>query len=114
MTLWTRWVDWLDACRGDPAADVSYLLLQLHAAKIALGYLDAYLSLANIDRSRVLRWLPNGAAAKLAEGVPGERAGLLKIVGLSSALVPSSRQRALAPEVRQWVKRTVPPVTKHR
>ena len=76
-------IDWLDARRGDPAADVcrSYLLLRLHAAEIAMAYLDSYCSLANIDRSTVLRWLPYVAAAKLAEGIPSERAGLLEIVG---------------------------------
>jgi Phosphotransferase enzyme family len=95
-------IDWLDARRGDPAADVcrSYLLLKLHAAEIAVAYLDAYLSLANIDRGSVLRWLPYVAAAKLAEGVASERAGLLEIVGSAPALVPSSRQRGLPPEGR--------------
>src|SRR5262249_37414961 len=37
-------IDWADARRGDPAADVcrSYLLMKLHAAEIARPYLDAY------------------------------------------------------------------------
>ena len=37
-------IDWLDARRGDPAADVcrSYLLMKFHAAEIATTYLDAY------------------------------------------------------------------------
>jgi len=37
-------IDWPDASRGDPAADVcrSYLLLRLHAQDIAEPYLDAY------------------------------------------------------------------------
>jgi hypothetical protein len=86
-------IDWLDARRGDPAADVcrSYLVLKLHAAEIAMPYLDAYCSLGNIDRSTVLRWLPHVAAAKLAEGVPSERAGLLEIVGSSPTRGSSSR-----------------------
>jgi hypothetical protein len=76
-------IDWLDARRGDPAADVcrSYLLLKLHAAEIAMPYLDAYCRLGDMDRDAVLRWMPYVAAAKLAEGVPSERAGLLEIVG---------------------------------
>jgi hypothetical protein len=79
-------IDWPDARRGDPAADVcrSYLLLKLHAADIATTYLDAYCHLSNMDREAALRWLPYVAAAKLAEDVPGERDGLLEIIGSSS------------------------------
>jgi hypothetical protein len=78
-------IDWLDARRGDPAADVcrSYLLLKLHAAEIAMAYVDAYCRLSNVDRCTVLRWLPYVSAAKLAEGVPGEAAGLLEIIDSS-------------------------------
>jgi len=78
-------IDWLDARRGDPAADVcrSYLLLKLHAAEIAMPYLETYCRVGGMDRDAVLRWMPYVAAAKLAEGVPGERAGLLEIVGSS-------------------------------
>jgi len=61
------------------------LLLKLHAAEIAIPYLSAYCRLANMDRNAVLRWMPYVAAAKLAEGVPSERAGLLKIVKDSSS-----------------------------
>ena len=37
-------IDWPDARRGDPAADVcrSWLLMKLHAAEIATTYLDTY------------------------------------------------------------------------
>jgi aminoglycoside phosphotransferase (APT) family kinase protein len=79
-------IDWLDARRGDPAADVcrSYVLLKLHAAQIATAYLDAYCRLSNMDRDTVLRWLPYVAAAKLVEDVPGERDGLLEIIVSSS------------------------------
>jgi hypothetical protein len=79
-------IDWPDARRGDPAADVcrSYLLLKLHAADIATTYLDAYCRFSNMDCEAALRWLPYVAAAKLAEGVPGERDGLLEIIGSSS------------------------------
>ena len=78
-------IDWRDARRGNPAADVcrSYLLLKLHAPEIATPYLDAYCRLGNVDRPAVLRWLPCVAAAKLAEGVPGERDGLVEIIASS-------------------------------
>jgi hypothetical protein len=86
-------IDWLDARRGDPAADVcrSYLLLRLHATEIAAAYLDAYCSLGYIDRDTVLRWLPYVAAAKLAENVPAERDRLLEIVGSSPTNESPSR-----------------------
>ena len=75
-------IDWVDARRGEPAADVcrSYLLLKLHAAEIATAYLDTYCRFSNMDRDTILRWLPYVAAAKLAEDVPSERDGLLEII----------------------------------
>jgi hypothetical protein len=86
-------IDWLDARRGDPAADVcrSYLLLKLHAAEIAPAYLDAYCRLGKIGHDTVLRWLPYVAAAKLAEGISSEREGLLEIVRLSSPIESLSK-----------------------
>jgi aminoglycoside phosphotransferase (APT) family kinase protein len=85
-------IDWPDARRGDCAADVcrSYLLLRLHFAEIATAYLDAYCRLSNMDREAALRWLPYVAAAKLAEGVPGERDGLLEIIGSSPTVASPS------------------------
>jgi len=84
-------IDWLDARRGDPAADVcrSYVLLKLHADEIAIAYLDAYCRLSNTDRDAVLRWLPYVSAAKLAEGVPDESDGLLKIFYASATRGPT-------------------------
>jgi len=78
-------IDWPDARRGDPAADVcrSYLLMKLHAAEIATTYLDIYCRTAGMSRQAVLSWLPCMAAAKLAEGVSRELDGLLKIVDTS-------------------------------
>lgn len=86
-------IDWLDARRGDPAADVcrSYLLLKLHAPEIAGAYLDAYCRVSKMDRDNVLRWLPYVSAAKLAESVPGERVGLLEIIGSSPTIESASR-----------------------
>jgi hypothetical protein len=77
-------IDWPDACRGDPAADVcrSYLLLALHAAALAQPYLDAYCHHSSVSRQMILDWLPYVAAAKLAERVPGEAEGLREILGI--------------------------------
>jgi len=79
-------IDWPDARRGDPAADVcrSYLLMKLHAAEIATTYLDAYRRTTGMARQVVRSWLPYVAAAKLAEEVPSELDGLLKIVNSPS------------------------------
>lgn len=73
-------IDWPDACRGDPSADVcrSYLLLKLHAAEIAEPYLDAYCRITNISRVTIVGWLPYVAAARLAEDVPNDFERLLE------------------------------------
>jgi hypothetical protein len=85
-------IDWPDACRGDPAADVcrSYLLLKFHAEDIAEPYLEAYCHINDapesgrpinkVMRQEVLDWLPYVAAARLAENVPDDFDRLLKIV----------------------------------
>jgi len=75
-------IDWPDACRGDPAADLcrSYVLLALHAKELAAPYLDAYCRLGDISREAALAWLPYVAAAKLAENVPGEMDGLRQLL----------------------------------
>src|ERR1700726_4835887 len=53
-----RLIDWPDACRGDPSADVcrSYLLLKLHAEEIAEPYLDAYCRIADLSRATIVGW----------------------------------------------------------
>lgn len=80
-------VDWLDACAGHPAADVcrSYILMKPRAPDIASAYVDVYASVSGESRDRILAWLPFVAAARLAEGVPDEVAGLTDMVeaGLS-------------------------------
>jgi aminoglycoside phosphotransferase (APT) family kinase protein len=62
-------VDWLDASRGDPAADVcrSYVLISPSSPELASAYVDAYAG------------LPFVAAARLAEGVPNEVNGLIEM-----------------------------------
>ena len=47
--------------------------------------------LGNMDRETVLRWLPYVSAAKLAEGVPDERDGLLEIIGSSPTIEGPAR-----------------------
>ena len=75
-------IDWPDASRGDPAADVcrSYLLLMLHASEVAAPYLDVYCRLGGISRQAILDWLPYVSAARLVEMVPGETDGLREIL----------------------------------
>ena len=85
-------IDWPDACRGDPAADVcrSYLLLKLHAEEIAEPYLEDYCHIDDAPeigrpfnkatRQAILDWLPYVAAARLTENVPDDFDRLLKIV----------------------------------
>jgi aminoglycoside phosphotransferase (APT) family kinase protein len=74
-------IDWPDACRGDPAADVcrSYLLLKLHAEEIAEPYLDAYCRMSNVPREKIIDWRPYVAAARLAEDAPDDLQPLLEL-----------------------------------
>jgi hypothetical protein len=74
-------IDWLDASRGDPAADVcrSYVLIKHVAPEIAVAYVDTYVGLGGESRERILAWLPFVAAARLAEGVPDEADSLIKM-----------------------------------
>ena len=75
-------IDWPDARRGDPAADVarSYLIMMLHAPQLATPYLDVYCQASGMVPQTVLDWMPYVAAARLAETVEGERDRLLGIV----------------------------------
>jgi Ser/Thr protein kinase RdoA (MazF antagonist) len=76
-------IDWPDARRGDPAADVcrSWLLLKLHAENLAESYLDAYCRVGDLPREAIFGWLPYIAAARLIENIPGETDRLLAIIG---------------------------------
>ena len=67
-------VDWLDACRGNPAADVcrSYVLMHHAAPNIAAAYVEAYAEASGFELGDILAWSPVVAAARLAEGVPKE------------------------------------------
>jgi aminoglycoside phosphotransferase (APT) family kinase protein len=75
-------VDWLDACCGEPAADVcrSYVLMRPHVPALASAYVDRYSEASGESRERILQWLPFVAAARLAEDVPDEVEGLMVMV----------------------------------
>ena len=73
-------VDWPNASRGDPAADVcrSYVLIRHSAPQIASAYVDAYAAVGDRSAREIRAWLPFIAAARLAEGAPDEEEELLK------------------------------------
>ncbi|WP_225769206.1 phosphotransferase family protein [Inquilinus sp. Marseille-Q2685] len=79
-------VDWLDACAGDPAADVcrSYVLIRPVAPDLAAAYIDAYAAAAGESRDRIFAWLPFVAAARLAEDVQEEVDGLMTMAASGS------------------------------
>jgi aminoglycoside phosphotransferase (APT) family kinase protein len=72
-----RVIDWLDATRGPPAADVcrSYVLVSAYDPGIAAAYVEAY----GIERAEVDAWLPLVAAGRLCENVPDEFERLTKL-----------------------------------
>jgi aminoglycoside phosphotransferase (APT) family kinase protein len=79
-------VDWLDACAGDPAADVcrTYVLIRPVAPDLAMAYVETYAAAAGEGRDRILAWLRFVAAARLAEHVPDETEALLAMAGSGS------------------------------
>ena len=76
-------VDWLDAMRGDPAADVcrSFVLIRHVAPEVAAAYVETYAGVSGEGVEKIRRWLPFVAAARLAEGVPDEEEGLMEMAG---------------------------------
>jgi len=75
-------VDWLDACRGSPAADVcrTYVLMRRAAPEIAAAYVEAYARASDCRTGDIFAWLSFVAAARLAEGVPSEEDDLMRMV----------------------------------
>jgi len=75
-------VDWLNATRGDAAADAcrSYLLMRGLDPMWASTYVDAYAVESGVSKDDILVWLPIFAAARLAEDVPNETEALMAIV----------------------------------
>jgi hypothetical protein len=78
-------VDWLDACSGNPAADVcrTYVLIHHVAPATAAAYAETYVRAAGLALTDVLIWLPFVAAARLAEGVADEEDELMWLAGAS-------------------------------
>lgn len=74
-------IDWLDATRGPPEADVArtYLLALHNLPALAEPYLATRLRGAAFGRREIEVWLPVLAAARLAENVPEEEARLLAL-----------------------------------
>ena len=92
-------IDWANATRGDPAADLARtrlmlrfgavqehmpaLIRRLHAygrGAFSRGYLRAYERLRPVDAGLVDRWEAVRAADRVFEGIPEERATLLGIL----------------------------------
>lgn len=69
-----RVIDWLDATRGDPAADVcrTALLIATQDAGFAAAYVGAYSAASGGGHTAIDAWLPFVAAARLLENVPAE------------------------------------------
>src|SRR5205085_1043989 len=92
-------IDWPNASRGDPDADVAHTNIlhrfgrprdgtnRVERAAVNLGrrmfaapYLCAYRSLRPFDQQRFGRWETVRAAARVATGVPGETQALLRFL----------------------------------
>jgi hypothetical protein len=75
-------VDWLDACCGEPAADVcrSYVLMRPHLPDFASAYVERYAAASGANAESIFRWLPFVAAARLAEDLPSEADSLMAMV----------------------------------
>ncbi len=75
-------VDWLDACSGSPEADIcrSYVLMKPRVPALAEAYLFACEARGLTSRGDVMNWSPFVAAARLAEGVEGDRDELMEMV----------------------------------
>ena len=74
-------VDWLDACQGNPAADVcrSHLLLRATLTWPATTS-AAYAAITGCPEDAIFAWTPFVAAARLAEGFPWEADALLRLL----------------------------------
>lgn len=75
----TMIIDWLDASRGNPAADIcrSFVLLHGFSPDLARKYVAAGISTSSLTDDEIAEWLPFVAAARLSENNPDERDTLL-------------------------------------
>jgi aminoglycoside phosphotransferase (APT) family kinase protein len=87
-------IDWTNAARGDPSADVARTRIIIRLGPLPAGasrlmsagrelllwrYLRQYARRHPLDRKAVSHWQPVWAAARLAEDIPEEREALLKM-----------------------------------
>lgn len=91
-------IDWLDASRGHPLADVARthllmtgplpptltagqrLLIRLGRDALVRAYLGSYFRLSGFKRADLRAWMLPVAAARLAEEVPGDRERLVPLM----------------------------------
>lgn len=89
-------IDWVDACRGDPAADVARTLLlariatpsgllariltDLARSRFCALYLREYLRRRHQPADSIYAWLPVVAAGRWREGVEGEHRALERMI----------------------------------
>jgi aminoglycoside phosphotransferase (APT) family kinase protein len=92
-------IDWPNATRGDPAADVARTLLLMRMGEIPAdapavvrrlqaagrwlllrGYVSAYQRASRIDRARIDAWMLPLAIARLSEGIVEERPRVLAFI----------------------------------
>jgi aminoglycoside phosphotransferase (APT) family kinase protein len=106
-------IDWMTACRGDPAADIcrTWLILRFperrdkpglpdELLRIAISrlasqtYLRRAMKVTGVKRAAVMRWLPYVAAGRLCENRPPlEVKGIQQIIGKWYAAAAAGKQR---------------------
>ena len=93
-------IDWPNATRGDPAADVARTLLMMRLGELPPGspwiimrleklgrvilrsrYVSTYLKASAVDMALVDRWTAPVAIARLTEGIEAEYPKILKLLG---------------------------------
>ena len=91
-------IDWADACKGDYLADVAMtsVLFEIGTMPIGMssdkeqledtmgrlyaGYITEYMKMSGKGDEDMIAWRAPVAAARLAEGIPGEKEGLMRIL----------------------------------
>ena len=74
-------IDWVDAASGNPLTDVcrTYLIfIEEEIYDFAEIYLDMYCKASNVDKSKILQWLPFLAAARLEENTRDDRRTMIE------------------------------------
>lgn len=92
-------IDWMNACKGNPLADVNRTLLMLETpysienapsdlksividllTMIKNTYLDQYMMETGATLNDIIKWRPIVAAARLKENIPGEKEWLINMI----------------------------------